>query len=277
MAQPLALGLIAGLSPDPESSFRRVRELDIPTVQLQYPGDGMNTDEAIAQTLEACASTGIEITTVFCGFEGESYADIPTVQKTVGLVPEATRATRVQQTLAICDYAQKLGVKRVAAHIGFVSHDDASYGEVVKSVQTICDHLALNGGRFALETGQETAAELKQFLADVARPNLFVNFDPANMILYGNDRPIPATELLFSYIDDVHCKDGTWPTEPNQLGHETPLGEGDVDVAAWVGTLLRLGYRGTFTIEREISGEQQREDVARAVALLKSYLENPHA
>lgn len=277
MAQPLDLGLISGLSPDPESAFRRVRELGIPTVQLQYPGDGMNTEQGIAQTLEACKKTGIEITTVFCGFEGESYDDIPTVQRTVGLVPESTRAVRVEKTLAIGDYAKKLGVKRVAAHIGFVSHDDASYGDVVTSVQTICDHLAQSGQRFALETGQETAAELKQFLADVARPNLFVNFDPANMILYGNDQPIPATELLFSFIDDVHCKDGTWPTQPNQLGHETPLGEGDVDVAAWVGTLLRLGYRGTFTIEREISGEQQREDVARAVVLLKSLLENPNA
>ena len=92
------------------------------------------------------------------------------------------------------------------------------------------------------------------------------------MILYGNDQPIPATELLFPHIDGVHCKDGKWPTQPGQLGHETPLGEGDVNVPAWIGTLLRLGYRGTLTIEREIKGEAQRADIARAVTLLKSLI-----
>lgn len=77
----------------------------------------------------------------------------------------------------------------------------------------------------------------------------------------------------FDRIDDVHCKDGTWPTQPDALDHETPLDEGDV--AAWVGTLLRLGYRGNFTIERKNSGPQQREDLLRAVALLKSLVEKP--
>jgi sugar phosphate isomerase/epimerase len=273
MAEDLALGVITGLMPDPQTALAAVRELDIPTVQVQYPAS-LDNPAGIETILAACFANNIEITTVFSGFEGESYADIPTVRDTVGLVPPATRDARVEHTFVIADFAHKLGVERVAAHIGFVSHDDESYGDVVRAVQTICDRLAQNGQRYALETGQETAEELKQFLADVARPNLYVNFDPANMILYGNDKPIPATETLFPFIDGVHCKDGTWPTQPDALGHETPLGEGDVDVPAWIGTLLRLGYRGTLTIEREISGDQQRIDIARAVALLKSLTEH---
>ncbi|HEX8552455.1 MAG TPA: sugar phosphate isomerase/epimerase family protein [Abditibacteriaceae bacterium] len=271
MAKDFAIGLITGLAPVPEAALARVNTLGIPTVQLQYP-EAWDSAEGVQRTRDAAAANGIEITTVFCGFDGESYADIPTVQQTVGLVPEASRAARVAQTLKIADYAYRLGVSRVAAHIGFVSPEDASYSAVVESVQHICDTLAQSGQRFALETGQETAAELEEFLADVARPNLFVNFDPANMILYGNDEPIAATEKLFAHIDGVHCKDGTWPTAPGHLGEEKPFGEGDVDAAAWVNKLLQLGYRGTFTIEREISGEQQREDVARAVALLQSLL-----
>lgn len=273
MAKDLALGVITGVSPDPDAALAYVRNLGIPTVQLGYPGD-FDSEEGIAAIKAACEKHGIEITTVFSGFAGESYADIPTVRDTVGLVPPATRDARVAFTYKIADFAHKLGVERVAAHIGFVSHDDPSYGDVVAKVQEICDYLAKNGQRYALETGQETAKELDEFLKDVARDNLYVNFDPANMILYGNDKPIPATELLFKYIDGVHCKDGKWPTEKDQLGHETPLGDGDVDVPAWIGTLLRLGYRGTLTIEREIQGEEQRIDLARAVALLNSLTNN---
>ena len=47
-------------------------------------------------------------------------------------------------------------------------------------------------GAVHLETGQETADGLLQFIADVGRDNLFVNFDPANMILYGTGEPIEA-------------------------------------------------------------------------------------
>lgn len=276
MAEELALGVITGLMPDPETALAYVRELGIPTVQVGYPG-AFDSEEGIVRIKAACEKNGIEITTVFSGFAGESYADLPTVRDTVGLVPPATREERVAFTYKIADFAHKLGVERVAAHIGFVSHDDPSYGDVVSKVQEICDRLAEKGQRYALETGQETAKELDQFLKDVARDNLYVNFDPANMILYGNDKPIPATELLFPYIDGVHCKDGQWPTAPGKLGHETPLGDGDVDVPAWIGTLLRLGYRGTLTIEREIQGEEQRADIARAVALLNSLTDKGEA
>ena len=112
-----------------------------------------------------------------------------------------------------------------------------SFGDV-EAVRGICVELAKNGQVFALETGQETAAGLKHFIEDVAVDNLHVNFDPANMILYGNDKPIPALDVLAPWIDGVHFKDGTWPTVAGQLGTETPLGEGDVDIPASTAKLL---------------------------------------
>lgn len=274
MAQELALGIMAQFHSSPLASLQAVRELDIPTVQASYPEE-LDNDAGIAAIQAACAETGIEITTVFCGYAGESYADIPTVEATVGLVPPATRAKRLEVTKQIAAFAQRLGVVRVAAHIGCVPEDPSEplYREIVQTVQSICDDLNEIGQTFALETGQETAQSLRRFIEDVNRPNLRVNFDPANMILYGKDKPIPALDLLMPWIDGVHCKDGRWPTEPGQLGKETPLGEGDVDLPRWLDRLLELGYRGPLTIEREISGPEQRRDIAEARDLIRGLLD----
>jgi len=218
--------------------------------------------------------TNVEITTVFCSFSGESYDDIPTVRETVGLVPAATRAERVAKLDQISEFAQKLGVNRVAAHIGFMPEEvsNPDYGVLVTVVQNICDNLKARGQAFALETGQETANTLRLFIEDVGRDNLFVNFDPANMILYGNDNPVEAMDLLGPWVDGVHCKDGSWPTTPGQLGEEKPLGEGDVNIAAWLEKLIGTGFRGTLTIEREISGEEQRRDILKAKQLLEGLI-----
>jgi sugar phosphate isomerase/epimerase len=277
MAKPLAIGVITHLGDNPQAALQSVQQLEIPTVQIGYP-PALDNEAGVREIEAARVATGIEITTVFCGFPGESYADIPTVQETVGLVPEGTRAERVEQTLKIAEFAHKIGVSRVAAHIGFVpeDHADPRYPQLVEVTRRICNDLATRGQVFALETGQETAQGLKHFIEDVKVDNLRVNFDPANMILYGNDEPIAALDVLMPWIDGVHAKDGKWPTEEGQktgqLGEETPLGEGDVNMAAWVKKLLDLGYRGPITIEREISGEKQKEDIRAGKKLLEDLL-----
>jgi sugar phosphate isomerase/epimerase len=277
MAKELAIGVITSLNNGALPALNEVRDLGIPTVQIGYP-PALDNEDGIREIEAARSETGIEITTVFCGFAGESYADIPTVQRTVGLVPDETRAERVEKTLKIAEFAQKIGVSRVAAHIGFVpeDHSDPRYPTLVEITRRICNELEARGQVFALETGQETANGLKHFIEDVGVSNLRVNFDPANMILYGNDEPIPALDVLMPWIDGVHCKDGKWPTEEGQktgqLGEETPLGEGDVNLREWLRKLLELGYRGPLTIEREISGEQQKQDILRGKALLEGYL-----
>lgn len=270
MSEELALGVITGFPMHPSQDLARIKDMGIPTVQLQYPA-AWDTPEGIQAILDAVAETGVEITTVFCGFAGESYADIPTVQETVGFVPVATREERLAKTLEIAAFAEKISVKRVAAHIGYVPEDHGHplYQGMVDAVRGICGALKANGQVFSLETGQETAAGLRRFIEDVAVDNLRVNFDPANMILYGNDRPIPALDVLAPWIDGVHFKDGTWPTQPGQLGTETPLGEGDVNIPEWTAKLLSLGYRGPLTIEREIHGDQQRLDILKAKELIE--------
>ena len=155
---------------------------------------------------------GITVTAVFGGFDGESYADIPTVARTVGLAPTETRAARLVEMREIADFAKLLAVRVVALHLGFVPHDrrGSAYQDILAVTRDLCGHCGAHGQDLHLETGQETADALLQFIEDVACDNLFINFDPANMILYGTGEPIEALRKVGQYVRSVHCKDATW-------------------------------------------------------------------
>lgn len=217
------------------------------------------------------------IHTVVCAYAGEDYADIPTVQRTVGFIPRATRQAREKRTIEASDFAAALGVKSIACHIGFVpeDHSDPDYIAVREMVRRICAHAEGHGQTFALETGQETADALLGFLEDAQCPNLKINFDPANMILYGSGDPIEAFEKLAPHVVSVHAKDGDWPpaSKPGALGTERPLGQGAVGIPRFVEALKRAGYAGSVNVEREIEDQVQRiADIGMAVRLLKSLL-----
>ncbi len=252
------------------------QELGIPTVQLHAPSPQMRTEQAAEEFLRRCRDAGITITAVFGGFAGESYADIATTAATVGLVPEETRAARAQEMKEISDFARLLGCDTVALHIGFVPDDtdSPSYRDLIDVTRDLLDHVARNQQRLHLETGQETADHLLQFIADVDRPNLFINFDPANMILYGTGDPLEALEKVGHLVRSVHCKDAKWAPEDVrgiEWGQEVPLGEGDVDMENYLRTLKEIGYTGPLTIEREIAHDRERQkaDIGKAVKLLE--------
>ena len=181
------IGVFASIDAGLGVKLEVAQELGIPTIQLHAPAIVTRTPENAKAFLEKLDGLGITLTAVFGGFEGESYADIPTVEKTVGLVPPETRAERTGEMKEIADFAKLLDCNVVALHLGFVPHDTSCdlYHEILEITREICDHCKANGQALHLETGQETADGLLQFLKDVERDNLFVNFDPANMILYG--------------------------------------------------------------------------------------------
>jgi sugar phosphate isomerase/epimerase len=248
-------------------------ELGVPTIQLHAPAAQTRTPEHAERFLQRLSSLGITLTAVFGGFEGESYADIPTVSQTVGLVPPETRAARTQEMKEISDFAKLLGCPVVALHLGFIPHDrhDPMYAEVLEVTREVCDHAKANGQNLHLETGQESAEGLLKFIQDVGRDNLFVNFDPANMILYGTGEPIAALRQIGHLVRSVHCKDGKWAANPGvQWGQEVPLGEGDVGMENYLRTLDSLGYTGPLTIEREIPQEPERQkaEIGKALSLL---------
>lgn len=249
-------------------------ELGVPTIQLHAPARESRTEGNARAFLARLREFDIQLTAVFGGFDGESYADIPTVLKTVGLVPAETRAERTREMKEIADFARMLGCTVVALHLGFIPHDssDSLYGDVLDVTREICTHCKANGQNLHLETGQESAEGLLQFIDDVGCDNLFINFDPANMILYGTGEPIEALRQVGHLVKSVHCKDGSWAANPGkEWGAETPLGEGDVGMEDYLRTLNELGYHGPLTIEREIAAEpeRQKEDIGQAVRMLE--------
>ncbi len=274
--EPLQVGLmfwtggVLGVDATPDEIVESVAAFGVSCGQLGVHGAADLAPGAAERWRAALDRSELEIVTAFQSFEGESYASIPICAQTVGYVPPATRREREQRTYAVSDFARSLGIPGVAAHIGCLPEDpsDAEHGAVLELVRRVCDHCARNGQTFALETGQEPAAALLEFLHAVDRPNLGVNFDPANMILYGSGEPMEALRTLREHILTVHCKDGTWPETPGEWGRETPLGDGDVGMERYVRTLREIGYAGPLVIEREIVGEEQRADIGRAIALL---------
>lgn len=270
--KPLEVGLMFWAGRDAPQTLREVKSFGVHCGQLGIPGS-MQLESATGAWRRALEEESVKVVTVFAAYNGESYADIPTVQRTVGFIPRATRAERVARTLAISDFAAVLNVASVACHIGFVPEDpaDPEYAAVRDLVRKICDHAAGNGQTFALETGQEPAKVLLEFLQDVDRPNVRINFDPANMILYGTGDPIEALAILGSHVISVHCKDGDWPPkdQPGALGTERPLGQGAVGIARFVNKLKEIGYQGPLNIEHEIENREERvRDIRGAVELL---------
>jgi sugar phosphate isomerase/epimerase len=232
------------------------------------------TEGLVREWKSALERAQFSLVTVFAAYQGEDYADIPTVQRTVGFVPPETRAERERRTYEVSNFAAALGVGSIATHVGFIPEDTRhpDYVAVREMVERVADHAATQGQTFALETGQEPASVLLRFLLDVGKPNVGINFDPANMILYGTSNPIEALSLLGPRVLSVHVKDGDWPPgdQPHALGKERPLGQGAVGIPRFVEKLRQIGFRGPLNIEREAENQQERiADIRSAVPYLK--------
>ncbi len=273
LLRDLEIGVMFWAGRDPVETLRELKALGARCGQIGIPGDLPLAGEA-AKWKAALAVEGFPVVTAFCAYNGESYADIPTVQRTVGFIPPLTRAEREQRTNEVSDFALEVGIPSIATHIGFVPEDDSAsdYLMVREMVRRVCDYAAKNRQTFALETGQEGADTLLRFLIDVNRPNLGINFDPANMILYGTGDPVDALGTLALHVISVHCKDGDWPPKgvPGALGEERPLGQGAVGMERFIRKLKSIGFKGALNVEREVPDQAQRLlDIAMGVKLLE--------
>jgi L-ribulose-5-phosphate 3-epimerase len=260
--KPLQVGLFFWAEPDPRETLRLVKSTGVTSGQLGVDGT-VRIDAALADAWKkALAEESFHLLTVFAAYEGESYADIPTVVRTVGFMPRAVRAARETRSREVIDFAAALGVRSFACHAGYVPHDPlhSDYRDVRDVVRRICDYAASYGMNFCLETGQEPAPVLLRFFEDVDRPNLRINFDPANMVLYGSGEPSEAFRLLARHVESAHAKDGDWPHPgvEGALGRERALGQGSVNLPKFIKTIKECGYTGSLNIESGVHGEQQR-------------------
>ncbi|MFB3882762.1 MAG: sugar phosphate isomerase/epimerase family protein [Armatimonadota bacterium] len=251
--------------------LKRVAAAGFTTMQLIGVSEEWLAEPRRSEAKRLIGGSGLRVTSVAAIYEGESYADVAAVRATVGLLPERTRAGRIRDTKRCADFANEVGSPNLSSHIGYIPEDraDPTYGAMVGAVQEICEYLKRPRMNFCLETGQESAGLLRQFIGDVGRDNLMVNFDPANMVAYGTGDPIEALEMLAPWVRGVHCKDADWPKGEGQLGEERPLGEGEVGMERFLAKLKEIGYEGPLTIEREVPWEQQLGDFLRGKKLLE--------
>ncbi len=214
---------------------------------------------------------GITVVSGMVGCVGEDYSTLETIRVTGGIAPDVTWEQNWKNFQINAEQAQGLGLKLVTLHAGFLPHDeqDPSFAKLKQRLIQVADAFEARGVALGLETGQETAADLLQFLQKLNRPNLGVNFDPANMILYDKGNPIDALRTLGPWIRQVHIKDAVRTSKPGTWGDEVAAGSGEVDWPVFFKTLKAVGFNGDFCIERE-AGTQRVKDIATARELVET-------
>lgn len=230
-------------------------------------------DEGDAMPASARAA-GFHMCAAMVGFAGEDYTTPQTIRETGGFGPEKRRDERLETLRWALDRTRQMGLSNLTGHAGFIPAVGSPDRKSFLDTLTRAGDLATQAGvTFSFESGQETAELLHRTLTDLACPNLKVNFDPANVLLYDMGDPLAAVELLAPFIQSVHAKDANRPTAPGRWGVEVPLGQGQVNIPSFVDQLKRIGYSGPLCIEREAGDKQQRfDDIAHGVRVLRGCL-----
>ena len=272
------LGVVVGVAgaESPDKAIAKVKAFGLQGCQV---GVGM-APASLAEPLKAAlAKYQVEATAVMTLGPGKMVWDFYQGPLTIGIVPPQTRAARIDALKRASDLAKLCGIHAVHTHCGFIPENpnDSLYADTVKAIQDVASHCKANGQTFLMETGQETPVTLLRAIQDTGLDNVGANLDTANLILYGKGDPVAALDVIGKYVRGLHAKDGLYPTDPKNLGEEVAIGKGKVDFPQVIGKLHALHYTGPITIEREISGPRQEDDIRASVAYLQRLIDSTYA
>ena len=273
---PLAIGVCSWslqVTSIPElSGF--LEQLGIDVVQIAC-GDPHHASWIEGEAMPAAAlAAGFQLSGAMLGFPGEDYTTPQHIERTGGFGDPAARPERLERFKWALARTKELGLTDIMLHAGFLpAVGGAGRKAFLDTLAKVSDLAAAEGIVVGFETGQESAALLRRTLDDLKCPNLKVNFDPANMLLYDMDDPLAALDVLGPDIRSVHIKDANRPTVKGAWGTEVPLGRGQTDTRAFVKKLIAVGYRGPLCIEREVGTQAERfADIAHGVRFLRQCL-----
>lgn len=255
---------------DPRSLVQQLQAIGIPRVQIAL--DPIRENPVVwGKIPDLFRQNNISMVSGMFGTVGEDYTTMETIRLTGGVVPDATWEQNWKNIEANAEIARRLGLKRVTFHAGFLPHEegDPAFHKLLDRIILIADLFADKGIDLGFETGQETAHTLRAFLQKLNRPNVGVNLDPANMILYDKGNPIEALRALGPWLKQCHLKDGLRTKTPGTWGEEVVVGTGEVDWKAFFRTLDELNFKGDLCIERE-AGSQRVADIRAARQFVES-------
>jgi len=262
----ILLGVISKAD-NPEEDLKIVRDLGFPSCQLSIKEYSTRLAERLSSTLEKYR---LKPTSLICMGPGAYKWNFTEGPSTIGLVPRTDRPARVRRLMQGIDFCRASGIPAVHAHFGFIPEDPKNelYIEFINTMKPIGEYAHKQGVEIYFETGQETPVTLLRAIQDIGTGNLFVNYDTANLVMYGKANPLDGLKVIGKYVRALHAKDGNYPTDPDELGKEVPIPQGEVDFPAIIKYLKNLGFKGSITIEYELA-EQNYGYILRT----KEYLE----
>ncbi len=254
---------------DPRDLLAKLRATGLARLQLALDPLRERSD-LWAETALLCRAQGVDIVSGMFGCVGEDYSTLDSIRRSGGIAPDATWAENLEHIRLAARLAADLGLKLVTFHAGFLPHEesDPGFAKMLERLRAVADLCRERGLALGLETGQETATVLLGLLKRLDRPNVGVNFDPANMLLYDKGDPIEALRLLGPWVRQVHIKDAIRTRVPGAWGQEVPAGTGEVSWRAFFATLQAIAFQGDCVIERE-AGDQRVKDIRAAQATVQ--------
>ena len=186
-----------------------------------------------------------------------------------GFVSTVGLDERIDKTRQILDLSRDLGVRIVTTHVGVIPEDENAPARKIMraALDELGSYAERVGSVFASETGPESPRLMGDFLKSLSAGTVRVNYDPANLVMLGFDH-IGGVRDLADHIVHTHAKDGIRTADGKPL--EVPLGKGSVRWEEYLATLEEIGYRGFFTVEREV-GDDPVKDIQEAVAFLRRF------
>ena len=248
----ILLGVISAAN-NPEEDLKIVRDLGFPTCQLSI---NSYSPELAARVSASLKKYGLKATTLICMGPGIYKWNFTEGPSTIGLVPRENRSARVERLRQGIDFCKAAGIPAVHAHFGFIPEDPKNilYVEFIETMRPIGEYALKQDIDIYFETGQETPITLLRAIQDIGTGNLFVNYDTANLVMYGKANPLDGLKVIGKYVKALHAKDGQYPVNPNDLGKEVPIPGGEVNFPEVISYLKKLGFNGSITIECELAG-----------------------
>lgn len=274
--RPMELGVLSSFTEDGSNPFDVIARYGVATTQLNNWDMSKWTRENAEKVKRDLKSSGVRLAALWTGYSGTVIWDLIDGPDTMGLIPEYTRKKRIADLKAGADFAAMVGAPAIITHCGFIPETPKChlYMEMLDALGEIAEYCQKLGLEFWFETGQETPVTLLRTIEDIGLPNLGINLDTANIILYGKGNPVDALDVFGKYVRNLHIKDGVYPQNGHKLGHETPIGQGKVDFEKVITKLHELGFTGELVVEREITGEQQAKDIMTALDYIGKLVDN---